>query len=635
MTMPQAAADPAVRRFMWSIAAALLIPLMLAIPGYHFADNPYREDEAWRVYLALINTIPENVIWSSRSIHPPLWQIGFDVWVELAGDAEPVTRWQSALYAALTLAFVFRLGADLFNRHTGLLALLMLGTLPLFAFFAYEIRPYPLLVMLSAALPLLLLRWLRQPTFKHALWFTLAGIGILYTHFYGLFLVASLALVGLMLVRWQPKVYLRAFGLLALIGLSFTGWLLPLLHAALVTRPGGIGYAVEPELSAMLSLVATDLSTNPALLGALLLALALISPMRTPAINRLRFGAGGRKFFLLVLLLVLIALVFGSNAVVRTLTSRNMIVIAPLLALILGWALSLLPWRMQLLLVGVFAISAVSDFRAFRSAPPYLDLTAYLAPRYQPASPFVIQLQYGSSHTNALYYLRHRLPHPVLDAHSFHIAVVNRQYPSTMNMPEIPTRYVSRADAASLGEFADFLALPTHNDRLWYLRSERGIAIGSAYQAALREQYALLKTTAFGNLLLDEYRRIPPDMSAPAVFGDFTLFNWALLTDVHVPACGSVTLESWWRAAARPDDNYSMTLVLVGSAGTGIANTDSEPAALLTLQWQPGQAYLDARTLTVPCDAPPGAYPLMVNLYSPQDGAPLGSLFYLTTIHVP
>ena len=62
----------------------------------------------------------------------------------------------------------------------------------------------------------------------------------------------------------------------------------------------------------------------------------------------------------------------------------------------------------------------------------------------------------------------------------------------------------------------------------------------------------------------------------------------------------------------------------------------------------PGRLYLDVRTLSIPCDAEAGDYPLLVMLYrlssdystvtpviaTGSDGAPAGEYVYLTTLTI-
>ena len=142
-----------------------------------------------------------------------------------------------------------------------------------------------------------------------------------------------------------------------------------------------------------------------------------------------------------------------------------------------------------------------------------------------------------------------------------------------------------------------------------------------------------------------EHRELPDDLRDIAHFGSsFSLQKWILRASVEVQPCQRLSFESWWQAASRPSINYSLTLALTNSDGQGIAAADTDLTISPTTSWISGAYYLDARTLTVPCDIQPGEYPLVTSVYDPRtvaslpatlpDGTPLGDYFYLTTLFV-
>lgn len=122
------------------------------------------------------------------------------------------------------------------------------------------------------------------------------------------------------------------------------------------------------------------------------------------------------------------------------------------------------------------------------------------------------------------------------------------------------------------------------------------------------------------------------------------LKRWDVVSDVNVPRCGSVTVESWWQADNPIEQTYYLSMVAVDEGGEGVTRVEETPGNVDTLAWQPDRYYHDIRTLDIPCDMPPGKYPLMFiirerSLYwamqaEQSDGAPLGELVYLTTLYV-
>ncbi len=145
---------------------------------------------------------------------------------------------------------------------------------------------------------------------------------------------------------------------------------------------------------------------------------------------------------------------------------------------------------------------------------------------------------------------------------------------------------------------------------------------------------------------LREYSRLPADLRDLARFGEaIRLEGWELPGRVNVRACQDVPFASWWHALAAPETDLGIGLVLADANGQGVVKVDAEPSGARTIDWAADTYHLDRRTLTIPCDLPPGDYPLLIGLrdllsaeavpiYTP-DGTPTGSsLLYLTTLHV-
>ncbi len=142
-----------------------------------------------------------------------------------------------------------------------------------------------------------------------------------------------------------------------------------------------------------------------------------------------------------------------------------------------------------------------------------------------------------------------------------------------------------------------------------------------------------------------EQRTLPPDAETIVTFGEaLTLQSWTVPDSLTVPACGRVHLESWWRAETQLPANYSLLLALVDANGDTVTDSNYDLTQVATAVWEPGTTYIDARYIDVPCDAPPGEYPLVVSVYEPgaprsldvvgNDGAVLGDFWYLTTVFV-
>ena len=653
-------------RLLHYVIFAALCVFILAVHSSHFHDRSYRQDEAWRAHLALERDLAGTVQWSLGNLHPPLWQLGLDVWVSAFGHTEIITRFFSTLWTALTLALVFRLGSDLFERRVGLLAVFLLGSLAFFQFYAHETRPYVTLVTATTGAQIALLRWIQRPALKPALAFVLAASAALYIHFFSLFFIAALASYFVLFVRWHRALYLRALILFAAVGLSFVGWLPSFLHSFLVMRPGGIDYALEPTASTLwdnLVFLFNQMSLRPAPLGDFLLLLSLVVPVGmvypalktthrypppSPTQHPFRFGIHWPRLHVIALPAILLALALVTNSVVSSLTPRNLIVILPSLAVLVAFGMRSLHWRAQAALLLLLAIPFLQNFRAYVANGPYREIIAFMTPVYQADDPVLVDAPLPWQHVPLAYYLRERLTPAATSDNLFHLMYVEN--PAILrNMPTPPVHLAQGDDTAAREAFAGFVR---NAQQVWHIEGEGGAGFHQPFLDLLNERYLAVEQADWGiqgrrypPYIVTRYRRLPDELATVYGFGEaIGLQHWALREDVSVQPCQSITLESWWQAGRVPDENYSLTLTLAGADGVGIARSDGTPAGLLMQQWQPEQLYLDERSLQVPCDTPPGEYPLLLGLYNFEtgealpatlpDGATVGALAYLTTLFV-
>src|SRR5688572_12487984 len=98
---------PQTRFVAWAIFALIALGI-LALQVMHFSGRNYRDDEIRTVHAGMTMSVPEVVQWMSFDIHPPLWRVSGTEWVSAFGPAETISRFESALYSLLSLAFLYR-----------------------------------------------------------------------------------------------------------------------------------------------------------------------------------------------------------------------------------------------------------------------------------------------------------------------------------------------------------------------------------------------------------------------------------------------------------------------------------------------------------------------------------------------
>ena len=193
---------------------------------------------------------------------------------------------------------------------------------------------------------------------------------------------------------------------------------------------------------------------------------------------------------------------------------------------------------------------------------------------------------------------------------------------------------------------ADFVLsdFPFYPTRPWLPPEDsQGLQLLSRSLTPENDTYHLFATADF------EPRHLPPGIAPRYRFaGELALGHWELRDDVRARPCQRIQVESWWQALDPPAANYSIQLALTNAAGdSSVAAANDRLTTVYTGVWGPDAWFLDARTLQIPCDAPPGDYPLVLSVYDPLTLATRGALplvdadgvagdtwLYLTTLFV-
>jgi len=172
---------------------------------------------------------------------PPIYYGLIGLLMRLFGESDFVMRLPSALIGAATVPAVFLLGRELFGRRVGWIAALLLSVHPSHVFYSREARVYPLLLLETIVLVLVLWRALDRDRWR---WWAAFGAVLLlacYSHFYGLFLGATAGLLIVLHSR-STRARWRGLAVAALVGLAFAPYLVGTLPHL---RRSGAAWSVE------------------------------------------------------------------------------------------------------------------------------------------------------------------------------------------------------------------------------------------------------------------------------------------------------------------------------------------------------------------------------------------------------
>lgn len=199
-----------------------------------------------------------------RDVHPPLYYLILDAWVEIAGTSEAALRLPSLIVSLATLPLVYLLGEELFDRSTGLLAAGLVALSEFHVLYAQEARMYALVGLLAVASTLFYHRLIRDgPDRRTLVAYIATTLLLVYAHLLAWSIVAAHGLHWLGSQahdpgsRWPTRSWAKTQGILLL---AFVPWLVPL--ARQVTRVSGGFWVSDPELADLWGTVETFAGTT-------------------------------------------------------------------------------------------------------------------------------------------------------------------------------------------------------------------------------------------------------------------------------------------------------------------------------------------------------------------------------------
>ena len=226
---------------------------------------------------------------------------------------------------------------------------------------------------------------------------------------------------------------------------------------------------------------------------------------------------------------------------------------------------------------------------------------------------------------------------PAPPDYNLFVHVVDRTGRTVVGRDAELAQYVLAGDAAYSVTYHELALPPDVGPGLVWLE------VG-AYERATRTEVRW--QDAGGKQLDSSYKvgpiKIAPPANAPApqTKADF-LFGEALalvgydLSPAQATVGGKVDITLHWQARAKPAGDYAVSVQVLDETGQLVAQHDSTPVGgnYPTSYWAAGETVLDQHSVALPKDAKPGAYLVVVVVYSQQtqqrlsvDGADSASL---------
>lgn len=164
-----------------------------ALRFYHLGFQSFWLDELQAVRETALSGNWKELSWFLRyaDFNPPLFFILEKITFHFFGIHEFTARAVSAIAGIINVWAVYLLGKELYSKRLGCIAALFVCINPFFIYYAQEARPYALAALMATFSFLFLIRFIKTPDRKHSLYYAVFTLLMLYTHYFGLFVLVA------------------------------------------------------------------------------------------------------------------------------------------------------------------------------------------------------------------------------------------------------------------------------------------------------------------------------------------------------------------------------------------------------------------------------------------------------------
>ena len=563
-----------------AITTLLLIMCALIITGLE--DESLWGDEGWSVRFTDGESPRSATLAVAEDRHPPLYFVGLWGWRQVVGDDEIALRYLGVFASLLSAAFIFRLGQHLFGTATGLAGLLFFALLDKQVVFSQEVRHYPWLITWTAASFWALLRWKRKPSPGSNLFYGATVIGGLYTHSFMFVILAIQALYAAVTTRPVRRLG-KLVTLWILAGIAFAPWGLVFVYQYQIH--GGLRHDF-PFTREIVDILVTDFLGRPMPLFAALLLVGIIAPL---------MKRSSREAILLPImgLVFPLALIVGLPQVsseFKLLTDRNLSIIIPALALLIGVGIMTVPRYPRYGLVAFLLVFGVLTTDANAHNPPWRPISRYVAAHQIDDQPIILDV--GGADAALSYHLR-------------------QEAGDVPQISILELRDDPQTDVLTALRFEKLDGV----EGFWYIQWNDDPSLHEAFTGWGYERTAVAQDVHLGApIYLHRYDR---------GYATFDAVLWLLGVEIPEGDVGDrPTIGLWWRTSTALDVDHTLAISIEDVFG------DKQEAFMEMIPssgWEPNNLYFVALTFDLPENPEVGNFPLRLRVLRP-DGSTLMSV---------
>lgn len=577
-----------------SLSLIVLILLLAAVMRIgNAAHNSTWSDEGWNRWVVADTSVQTIFSRLATNHHPPAYFMGLAIWKNIAGDNRLSLRFLAIAAGMLSVALIYRIGADQFGHRAGLFSALLFSVFEQSVYYGQAVRHYGWLVLGVCLMLLLFLRVLKNPRSSLLLAYALCIAFAMYTMYLAVFIWAVQVLAGLFLWRGSLREKSRLFMAWVGAGLLLLPWLVYALPEQWHKVQAGIikGYHNSFSTTPANILSMSDLLLGGQfVIGAALIGLALWQIAQNRRLTQSVIAASGVGLFALLLVL---------NLFVGLLSERTLFFLLPSILLLMGYGFQQLQPRFQGLMAGAMLVWMVFTPQGIIPRINSDGVATTIAEVYNPGD-FVL-LETGFDDVAFEYELLLTLP------------TENRQVFRSYYEYDYPD------DAAMMSRLNTLLET---QQRVWlvywnvpprmaeYLQS---LGFTSTQQDTLSIGENDPLYPIFPTIEITLFTR--PDLTSEThTFGGLFELQDALVTET-IPRGANLQVDLWWSPLQPIDRDYSIGVFLLDEQGVTRLQHIGPDATQPTTTWDVDHLYFDRHTLPIPADLPSGTYSVIANIY--------------------
>jgi len=201
------------------------ILLGFVLKFFFLGFNSLAGDEPFSVYHSQQPLDQLLAIFQSEN-NPPLHFLLLHYWIKLFGISELSVRIPSLIFSAFTVLFIYRIGLRFFNLRVAIIASIIFTFSTYQVLYAHEARAYALMGFLTSVSMFYYLEIIHSKNRNNwkLFWFLLANTLLIYTHFFGFFIL----FIQFFFILLQPKLLKKFYRFLIFFCTCHAGCLLTL-----------------------------------------------------------------------------------------------------------------------------------------------------------------------------------------------------------------------------------------------------------------------------------------------------------------------------------------------------------------------------------------------------------------------